>query len=52
MTMIEGPPAFVEQLARANIKLGVASFGSESRVNYVLDSLGLREYFGVIVTGD
>jgi beta-phosphoglucomutase len=52
MTMIEGFPAFLEQLARANIKLGVASSGSDSRVNYVLDSLKLRKYFKAIVTGD
>src|SRR5260370_5369028 len=52
MRAIEGLAAFLEQLARANIKLGVGSSGSASRVNYVLDSLQIRKYFGAIVTGD
>ena len=50
--VIEGLHDFLAQLSEAEIKLGVASSGSESRVNYVLDSLHLRHYFGAIVTGD
>jgi HAD superfamily hydrolase (TIGR01509 family) len=52
MRTIEGLPAFVQQLTRANIKLGIASSGSHGRVNFVLDSLRLRKYFAAIVTGD
>jgi len=50
--VIEGLQDFLTQLSEAEIKLGVASSGSESRVNYVLDSFHLRHYFEAIVTGD
>jgi len=50
--LIDGLQEFLTQLSEAEIKLGVASSGSESRVNYVLDSFHLRHYFGAIVTGD
>jgi beta-phosphoglucomutase len=50
--LIEGLQEFLTQLSEAEIKLGVASSGSESRVNYVLDSFHLRHYFRAIVTGD
>jgi beta-phosphoglucomutase family hydrolase len=49
---IEGLYDFLQQLSEAEIKLAVASSGSESRVNYVLDSFHLRHYFEAIVTGD
>jgi beta-phosphoglucomutase len=50
--MIEGLCDFLQQLSDLEIKLGVASSGSESRVNYVLDSFHLRHYFAAIVTGN
>jgi beta-phosphoglucomutase len=52
MQMIEGLPEFLQQLARANIRLAVGSSGSDGRVNYILQSFGLRKFFQVIVTGD
>jgi len=52
MKPIEGLPEFLEQLSKAKIRLAVASSGSNGRVNYVLDFLGLRHYFQAIVTGD
>ena len=42
----------LQQLSEAEIKLGVASSGGESRVNYVLDLFHLRHYFRAIVTGN
>ena len=50
--VIEGLCGFLQQLSEAEIKLGVASSGSESRVNHVLDSFHLRHYFEAIVTGN
>jgi beta-phosphoglucomutase len=48
----EGLYDLLQQLSEAEIKLGVASSGGESRVNYVLDLFHLRHYFGTIVTGN
>jgi HAD superfamily hydrolase (TIGR01509 family) len=48
----EGLYDLLQQLSEAEIKLGVASSGGESRVNYVLDLFHLRHYFGAIVTGN
>jgi beta-phosphoglucomutase len=50
--VIEGLYDFLQQLSESEIKLGVASSGSESRVNYVLDTFHLRHYFEAIVTGN
>jgi len=50
--VIEGLQDFLTQLSEAEIKLGVASSGSENRVNYVLDSLHLKRYFEAIATGN
>ncbi len=52
MKAIEGLREFLQQLSEAKIRLAVASSGSNSRVNYVLDSLNLRHYFQAVVTGD
>ena len=52
ISMIEGLPEFLKQLARAEIKMAVASSGSASRVKDVLESLELRKYFPTVVTGD
>jgi beta-phosphoglucomutase family hydrolase len=48
----EGLYDVLQQLSAAEIKLGVASSGSESRINYVLDLFHLRHYFEAIVTGN
>jgi beta-phosphoglucomutase len=52
MIMIEGFPEFLQQLTQANIKLAVGSSGSNGRVNYILQSFGLRKFFAAVVTGD
>jgi beta-phosphoglucomutase len=49
---VEGVEQLLNSLSRANIKLGVASSGSDSRVNFVLRQLHLLEYFSAIVAGD
>jgi beta-phosphoglucomutase len=49
---VEGVEQLLDGLAQAKIKLGVASSGSDSRVNFVLRQLHLLEYFSAIVAGD
>jgi beta-phosphoglucomutase len=50
--VIDGLADFLQNLAAAKIRLAVASSGSSGRVNDILNSLGLRRYFQVVVTGD
>jgi len=47
-----GVREFIEQLDRESIKMAVASCGGGKRVNHILDVLGLRKHFQVVVTGD
>jgi HAD superfamily hydrolase (TIGR01509 family) len=49
---LSGVREFLSQLSRASIPMAVATCGGQDRTNYLLSSLNLREYFGVIVTGD
>jgi beta-phosphoglucomutase len=49
---IEGLREFLQELDQAEIRLAVASSGSNGRVNDILVSLDLRNYFRAIVTGD
>jgi len=49
---IQGLCDFLRQLSEAEIKLAVASSGSSTRVNYILNSLSLRSHFWAVVTGD
>ena len=49
---IDGLPEFLRDLEQAELRLAVASSGSSGRVNDILVSLDLRNYFQVIVTGD
>jgi beta-phosphoglucomutase len=49
---VEGVEQLLNSLSRAKIKLGVASSGSDSRVNFVLRQLHLLQYFSAIVAGD
>jgi beta-phosphoglucomutase len=50
--VIGGLCDFLQELDDAKIRLAVASSGSNGRVNDILNSLGLRRYFQVVVTGD
>jgi beta-phosphoglucomutase len=50
--MVDGITAFLDQIQRAGIPMGLATSGSYSRVQYILDRLDLRRRFQVVVTGD
>jgi beta-phosphoglucomutase len=49
---IEGVEGFLEDLAVACVTCGIASSGSASRVNFLLDRFDLKRHFKAIVTGD
>jgi beta-phosphoglucomutase len=49
---IDGVLTFLEDLEDAGVPMGIASSGSRSRVNFLLDRLNLRSHFQVVVTGD
>lgn len=49
---IDGLCHFLRNLAHAEVRLAVASSGSSRRVNDILNSLSLRPYFQVVLTGD
>lgn len=49
---VQGVEKLLDGLSRAGIKLGVASSGSDSRVQFVLRQLHLLDYFAAIVAGD
>jgi beta-phosphoglucomutase len=49
---IAGLKDFLEDLRRAEVPLGIASSGSKSRVEFLLDHLDLNSYFQVVVTAD
>jgi HAD superfamily hydrolase (TIGR01509 family) len=43
---------FLDDLDHSRLPLAVASSGSRSRVAFLLDRLGLKNHFRVVVTGD
>jgi len=43
---------FLDEVYTTGLYTALASSGSRSRVNYVLDKLALTKYFDVVVTGD
>lgn len=49
---IKGLLSFLESLQEAQLALGIASSGSRARVDFLLERLNLKRYFGVVVTGD
>jgi len=49
---IEGLETFLEDLANSHVLCGIASSGSRSRVDYLLDRLDLKNHFLTVVTGD
>jgi beta-phosphoglucomutase len=49
---IGGLLGFLEKLEAAQLFLGIASSGSRGRVDFLLDRLGLKKYFGAVVTAD
>ncbi len=50
--VIDGLCDFLQKLAESGLRLAVASSGSSGRVNDILNSLSLKCYFQVVVTGD
>ena len=52
MRTIDGLESFLEDLADSHVTCGIASSGSRSRVNLLLDRLDLKRHFRVVVTGD
>lgn len=49
---IKGFLSFLADLEDADVALGIASSGSKSRVEFLLNRLELQKHFRVIVTGD
>ncbi len=49
---INGLLTFLEGLEDAGVAIAVASSGSRSRVNFLLDRLDLKKHFQVIITGE
>lgn len=49
---VGGLPSFLEDLEAAHVSLGIASSGSRSRVEFLLDRLDLKKHFRAVVTGD
>jgi HAD superfamily hydrolase (TIGR01509 family) len=49
---IDGLLGFLEDLEREQFALAIASSGSRSRVDFLLDKLGLKQCFRVVITGD
>ena len=49
---VAGIGELLTELSRAGLPAAVASSGSSERVHYILDLVGLRQYFAAVVTGD
>jgi beta-phosphoglucomutase len=49
---VDGLLSLLDDLQEAGVAVGVASSGSRSRVNFLLDRLDLKKHFQVVVTGD
>lgn len=43
---------FIDRVTDVGIRAALASSASEHRVNYILENLGIRHHFSVIVTGN
>ncbi len=49
---VAGIGELLNELNRAGLPAAVASSGGSERVHYILDLVGLRQYFATVVTGD
>src|SRR6266404_5505008 len=49
---VNGLLSFLADLEDAGVAMGVASSGSRSRVNFLLNRLDLKKYFRVVITGE
>jgi beta-phosphoglucomutase family hydrolase len=48
----EGLRGFLEDLRSEQLSVAIASSGSKSRIHFLLDRLGLKNYFLEVITGD
>ncbi|GAC1438012.1 MAG: HAD family hydrolase [Sediminibacterium sp.] len=52
LKLMEGLPAFLEKARQADIKMAIGSAAILFNIDFVLDGLGIRHYFDVIVSAD
>lgn len=52
MQPITGFLEFLDIVAQSGLAIAIASSGSKSRVNYILEHLGVKHQFGAVITGD
>jgi beta-phosphoglucomutase len=52
LQLIAGLPAFLEKADRHHIRMGIGSAAIPFNIDFVLDNLAIRHYFGVIVSAD
>lgn len=50
LQLIAGLPAFLEKADRHHIRMGIGSAAIPFNIDFVLDNLAIRHYFGVIVS--
>jgi beta-phosphoglucomutase family hydrolase len=52
LQLIAGLPAFLEKAESHHIRMGIGSAAIPFNIDFVLDNLSIRHYFGVIVSAD
>jgi beta-phosphoglucomutase len=52
LQLIAGLPAFLEKAERHHIRMGIGSAAIPFNIDFVLNNLAIRHYFGVIVSAD
>ncbi len=52
INVCEGLRELLPELERDGIRMAVASSGSKGRVHFVLEHVGLKDFFSVVITGD
>jgi len=52
LQLIAGLPGFLEKAERHHIRMGIGSAAIPFNIDFVLDNLSIRHYFGVIVSAD
>ena len=52
LRLIDGLPDFLERARRHGISMGIGTAAIPFNIDFVLDNLGIRHYFGAIVSAD
>jgi beta-phosphoglucomutase len=52
LKLIEGLDRFLKNASEKNISMAIGTAASPFNVNYVLDNIDIRQYFGAVVTAD